>query len=31
MYNYSNELSGFLEDLDISDITSPMNPLRSPN
>ena len=29
MYNYSNELSGFLEDLDISDITSPMNPLRS--
>jgi ParB family transcriptional regulator, chromosome partitioning protein len=29
MYNYSNELNGSLEDLNISDITSPTNPLRS--
>jgi ParB family chromosome partitioning protein len=29
MYNYSNELCGSLEDLNISDIASPMNPLRS--
>jgi ParB family transcriptional regulator, chromosome partitioning protein len=29
MYNYSNELNGSLEDLNISEITSPTNPLRS--
>jgi ParB family chromosome partitioning protein len=29
MYNYSNELNGSLEDLNISDIIPPMNQLRS--